>query len=415
MDAIKTIDDIKLENINLAEAYSIDFRAVDLSELDLTNNLDILKNADFSTLTIFPDDSKMPEGFKRADRERLLEMGKYKDFGILELRKEKITGKGIKVAIIDQLLNIYEYPEIKGKIQPDHYFEFGYNDKSISYKSSMHGIAVSSILCGHEIGIAPDVELYYFAADNADHSSPINQKTGLHKSTYQNYIRALDKILEINEDLVSKEEQPIRIVSVSWELSNDDREMANIMKEQLEKMEMAGVSVIDVDIDFSKHPLISGFKRDFNNEKIFVNGFDSSRKYNEFVKKSIESGKLPIFVPMSNRTIALYIKANSQTQEYSYDVSSGTSWTIPYFTGLFALARQVNPEIELEDFYKIAQKTGTDLIDKTDRQLIGKIVQPIKLIKEMEKTIDGIKVEKPNETWVEKITKSDKTCGQNLK
>ena len=161
--------------------------------------MDILKRCDFTTLTIFPEDDKMPVGFKKADREKLLQNGKYKDYGTPELARDGITGKGVKVAIIDQPLNIYEYTEIAAKIKQENYFPIFSDLRFLANeRSSMHGIAVASILCGQELGIAPDIDLYYFAADNLNRNAEIDPKTGMHaRPTYENHIKALDKILQI--------------------------------------------------------------------------------------------------------------------------------------------------------------------------------------------------------------------------
>ena len=82
-------------------------------------------------------------------KDKILEM-----LNIINIRKEGYTGKGIKIAIIDEGINSFkEKMEVSG----------GYNfiDNSDNYNdSSGHGTAIASIIKSKEFGIAANVEIY---------------------------------------------------------------------------------------------------------------------------------------------------------------------------------------------------------------------------------------------------------------
>lgn len=71
-----------------------------------------------------------------------------------------------------------------------------------------------------------------------------------------------------------------------------------------------------------------------------------------------------LFIPSQSRTIASY-KGN---KEYMYDGEGGNSWLVPYYTGILALALQVNPElrnqelIELVDSAAVVNTNGVRII-----------------------------------------------------
>lgn len=412
---IESFDDVKLQNINIVKPLAIDFRYVDLNDFlkkelskiifkrsRLRNMKEIFENCVFSTMTVFPDDKFMPEGFKKADRERRLELGKFKDFMIP--RQYNATGKGVKVAIIDQPLNIYIYPEIAGKIKPENYFVIAHRAME---KTSMHGIVLSSILCGKEIGIAPDVELYYFSIGDwkAD-----DVKRNLNKY----YANALDKILEINRGLQSKGEEPIKIVVASDGLTKrDDRDGWDELERKLKEAENAGVTVLHTALikqmeDAGKKIAFSGFRKGIEGN-IELCPWQYQTKYLEPMKNFMENNNPQVFVPMASRTTPDYRTTNGK-MEFIYDhCMGGLSWTIPYAAGLFAVARQINPNIELEEFYEMAQNSGRDF--KVNGVTVGKIIQPEELVRAI-----NISVGKPNPdrsgTFVERASGAEKGGGR---
>ena len=188
--------------------------------------------------------------------ERLVELGKYKDFN-LSLMKAGYTSRGVKVAIIDQSLNISAYPEIVEKIKPENYFLIGAAKES---NSSMHGVAVSSILCRKELGIAPDVELYYFSYELVPMSE---SKEGI--PIY--YINAFNKILELNKNLQKNRETLIKMVSISDGLIQSKyKKNWNKLREKIKEIDMVGISIIHTTLreweELRDKIFFSGFRRD---------------------------------------------------------------------------------------------------------------------------------------------------------
>jgi serine protease AprX len=125
----------------------------------------------------------------------ILKLGSENGIEIDQIRERGITGKSVKVAIIDQNL-AGDHPEFEGRILE--YIDMGC-DKPPN-EGSMHGPAVLSIIAGQSLGIAPGVEVYYYAFPSW-------------KGDASYATRALLEIIEKNKTLPVGDR--IRIVSVS--------------------------------------------------------------------------------------------------------------------------------------------------------------------------------------------------------
>ena len=85
-----------------------------------------------------------------------------------------------------------------------------------------------------------------------------------------------------------------------------------------------------------------------------------------------------IYVPTNDITVAsLY-----GNKDYMYYIQGGQDTVVPYVSGLYALACQVNPSIDFNDFLDSAKKTAYKLNVKDDNNKSYKImiIQPEKLI-----------------------------------
>src|SRR5262249_33985137 len=122
----------------------------------------------------------------------LLANMKNPGLGVHKLHAQGITGKGVKVAIIDQPL-FQDHPEFAKKI-------VAYHDVGCESETSMHGPAVASLLVGSQCGTAPGARLYYVAAPSWTGDSAFQAK-------------ALDWIVGENAKLSAGDK--IRVVSVS--------------------------------------------------------------------------------------------------------------------------------------------------------------------------------------------------------
>ncbi len=348
----------------------------DASKIDFINIGEKIKFIEFNNKTKFPDTDKLPKNFNPTE---VLENGKNPGLGIKNLHKQGITGKGITIAIIDQLLDT-QHQEYKDNLI--HYENFGYPE---TYKASMHGTAVSSILCGKTTGVvAPDVKLVYFAANQLkgqDGETGIIQNEE-HSVYFSNYAKALRKILEINKTLSAKDK--ISAVSISWGMLSENQEC----KKLIQQLKDSGVFVITTDLYKTYGLDFITIDRKMNSDPDDPNSYDAGFWFNE--NNTFERPNI-LLAPAGGRTTA----GPQGHNNYVYYGTGGMSWSTPYIAGVYALAKQVNKNITPESFWNIALKTGEPLIKNGITQ--GTIIQPEKIIKTLQQELNlKIVLEKRN-------------------
>ena len=334
----------------------------DVSDLDLTVAGDKFPYIRFDNRVVFPGPDKLPAGFNPA---RVLEDGKDPGLGVKELHKRGITGRGIKVAIIDQPLDT-EHIEYKDNLI--HYEQIGHSDTD---EVSAHGPAVASLLCGKTIGVAPDVQLIYFAAQHLkpadDKDEPLRTHSEQERKTYTgNYAKALRKILFMNTALPDGEK--IDAVSISWGRLHENKETAEL----LQKLAESGVMVLTTDAyrTYGETAEFTSIDRQMNtapdDPKSYIPGFWRDYKY-----RAPEQ----ILVPAGGRTTA----GLGGHDNYVYcGINGGMSWSTPYLVGVYALAKQTNPTLTPKRFFELAHQTGAAM--KTGEEQRGLIIQPEKII-----------------------------------
>ena len=344
-----------------------DFRGKDLSEQNFSNvSVDVLITANFDTETIWPGKENLPKDFSP---EKLLEESKNPGLGIKELHEQGINGQGVVVAIIDQKLDI-NHPEYKNSIVG--YTEYyGSENEGIS----MHGPAVASLLVGKDCGVAPGAKLVYKAV-------PAGR-------SFLFEAEALNDIVEKNKTL--PENEKIKIVSCSIGYVEEKPE-PNLDKwiEALKAAKKAGIFVVDVGGN-QVGILFSGGgspknKDDFEDYLSWLYKDEGSEELNEIIsegniggilkklreikkyelinisdidlKRKVEAHinerKKEIIVPSDYRTMASSWHKEGQ---YVYNGRGGMSWSVPYLAGLFALALQVNPNLQREEIAEIIKES----------------------------------------------------------
>jgi serine protease AprX len=200
-----------------------DIRAVD-------NKEGIFKENEYSPddiITFTFNEGTILEGNEKL-QEEIMNNGKNPGLGIRDLHKEGITGKGINVAIIDQNLLLH-HPEFDGKIVE--YYDTGC--EQAADRGSMHAPAVTSILVGNTIGVAPDAKVYFAAAPSWTGDSEF-------------YAKGLYWIIEENKKL--PEGEKIRVVSVSAGPSGDGSPFTknlNMWDEAVLAAQEEGILVLD--------------------------------------------------------------------------------------------------------------------------------------------------------------------------
>ena len=384
----------------------------DASNVDLSNAGEAIKYIRFANDTVFPSNDKMPEGF---NPEQEFQEGLNPGLHVRDLHALGITGKNITVAIIDQPLNT-EHVEIKDNIV--HYESIGYPEY---IEASYHGTAVSSILAGKTLGVAPDAKIVYFAAKNVKNNSakvfaeqsvkeeierylPKDVKyedfiKDLMSGRYptdsdfrklvsnimqqlspelikrieeaqrelfcDNYAAALRKILFMNARL--PENQKISAVSISWGGLFEDKESANLIKQLIDSGVMV-LTTADSHVFNGKKARFTTTDRMMNSDADDIESYDAG--YWKMYKQQPEG---VLLIPSGGRTVAGFYDDN----HYIYcGADAGMSWSTPYLVGVYALAKQVMPTLTPQHFFDVAHLVGASN-DKIGKNII---IQPQKII-----------------------------------
>ncbi|MCG8513647.1 MAG: S8/S53 family peptidase [Halanaerobiales bacterium] len=315
-----------------------------LRDMDLSNKYEVLLTATFDTHTQWPPKDKLPEKF---NPQQIIEIGKDPGLQIRDLHKQGFTGKGVKVAIIDQPL-LLGHEEYKDRLEKYTTIDCEGVDPH------MHGTAIASLLVGKSCGVAPNASLYYWAEPTW-------------KQDYKQRTLALEQIIEYNKDKPLSER--IRVVSVSIGYI-DSFDNLSSWKAKIKEAEANGIIVVHCSHEEDKDFCGIGcdlYKDRNNPENYNICYFVGNNPYLKFLKL--------LYVPIDNRTTADFQGEN----DYTFWSKGGLSWGAPYLAGVIALGLQANPNVEEEDIYKYLKETGTSFNG-------GYIINPkafIQKIKEM--------------------------------
>lgn len=385
----------------------------DASEVDFSNAGEKLPYIRFNSKTKFPTIDKMPDGF---NPEQVLENGKAPGLNIANLHAMGITGKGITVAIIDQPLNT-EHIEIKDNVI--HYELIGYPEH---IEAQFHGTAVSSLLAGKTVGVAPDAKIVYFAAPGTKTKMAIADENfqkvlrqyfpkninfeetikdvldGRHQTDeefrhkinqiiailppdikeqafsvktemdFTHRAKALRKILFMNARL--PQDKKISAVSISWGMLGTDPESTKLINQLIK----SGVMVLTTDSVrfYGNKAAFMTIDRKMNSEPNDIKSYDAG-----FWKTNKDKFHENLLIPAGGRTIA----GNSDNNDFIYcGADSGMSWSTPYLTGVYALAKQIAPNLTPHHFFEIAQQTAVSNGQTGD----NKIIQPQRIIQHLQ-------------------------------
>ena len=279
------------------------FSFADLSQVKFDENIseDALKRVAFSTDTVFPKNSVL------QINDKMFEI----DPEIRLLHENGITGDGINVAVIDYGFKII-HNELKDNLVS--YINFG------KTQNHFHGTVVSSKFIGKKIGIAPGAKLYFYE------SRFVNQ--------IEEVIKSLEDIYEKN-----KNGESIRIVSISASLHRQSEKFDEIV----ERLKTQNCYVIDSTL----------FGKDFT--CINQDSITGEYYYSKWQEEHVDGFKKKIAIASGGKMIPL----NNTKDGYVYCGESSYSWCIPMFSGLFALALQINPDLTLDEFVDIAKNNKT--------------------------------------------------------
>jgi hypothetical protein len=345
---------------NSTKPFQVDLRSRDLTGLDLTGRLEDLLHADFDDRTKWP--TQMPQGY---DHQQIMELGKNPGLGIRELHKQGITGRGVGIAICDQPL-LVDHQEYKDRLRL-------YEEINIraGMEAQMHGPAVASIAVGKTVGVAPEADLYYIGEWNGDFND-----TGF-TWNFEYLARAVQRILEINEQLPA--ERKIRVISISvgWDRSQKGYQQ---ITEAANKAKAAGMLVICSSVEEVHGFAFHGLGRSALANPDDVNSYEPGSWWAKafYQGKPFANQSNRLLVPMDARTTASPTGAN----EYVFYAQGGWSWSIPYIAGVYALAAQVEPSVTPDRFWALALRTGRtiDLHRGGKEYRLGRILDPAGLV-----------------------------------
>ena len=274
----------------------------------------------FNSETCFPD-------AVRDMADRVMQDGKKHILGDTSL-----TGKGIKVAVIDRPIN-KDHIEFRDRIE---YVNVAPDHPDNEY-ADFHGMVCASFLSGSSCGVAPGSELVYFAIPN---------ETNDLKRYYSHQLSALEKIVRYNETSPS----PIRVVSLSAPFLPEQKEARDALADKLEKTRCA---LIDATV-FGRSFQGIDFERFSPDPSFVLNGWQTENYENNKDRPGFTDYFSSLcFVPSTRRTSA----ANDTNDSYiHWSKTVSESWTIPHVAGVYALCLQKCTDLRFEVFIAKCKK-----------------------------------------------------------
>jgi hypothetical protein len=342
----------------------VDLRGRDLSKLDLRHSAQDLMYTEFDSRTVWPARDKMPSDF---DPQRIMELGKNPGLGVRRLHEEGITGRGVRIAILDQPL-LVDHQEYADRLRL--YEEIHAQD---GQEPASHGCMAASIAVGKTVGVAPEAELFFVTPYEVGREEGDTPTLGF-------LAQGIQRILEINEQL--PQDGKIRVISISNGWTRSD-EGYDLIMEAVQKARAAGMLVVctavelvhdgcDYDV-LGRSPLA--------NPDVFESYEPALYAAESFWATHDSPSEGTFFVPVDSRTTA----SDEGIDEYVFDRGGGSSKAPPYIAGVYALAIQVDPGITPGRFWALAARTGRtiELQRKGKRRLLGPIIDPVRLIRQV--------------------------------
>ncbi len=373
-----------------------DVRGYDISKMNLTKE---------QLLNCTIDKSTVLSAEQRQIIQEHTEKMKDPGLGVRNLHVQGITGKGVKIAIIDQPLGMHkEYADNVVHHESINCEEMGWTN------ASLHGAAVTSIAVGNEVGVAPDADLVYFSAVNAtkDKAAVAKQEANLRaklaagvdnsglEAWYNNqlarieengevlsnlsYAQAIEKVLDMNKELPDGEKIPV--ISISWGFERDGHGWDKL-QEVLQRAKDEGVFVVSTSLDQTHGFDTCGANRDPQLDPNNPESYEAGAFWKENSGGNAEENDKLLLFPMDHRTTADFLDDSSFRYEGN---DGGMSWSTPYIAATYVLAKQVNPDITPEEFWEKALETSDACNNNDGGAYVGRLINP-------ERLIEAVKVE----------------------
>jgi hypothetical protein len=344
------------------DIWQMDMRGNDLSNLDLRNSLRDLLYCAFDDKTKWPAAQMLPASF---DPSVIEDLGKNPGLGVRQLHAAGMTGKGIGIGIIDQVL-LVNHVEYSDRLQL--YEEF----QNESSSAAMHSSAVASIAAGKSVGVAPEADLYFIATSFGDYSNPVQGQVA-----FSNAAIALWRLLNVNDQLPP--EKKIRVISMSigWNESDEGyQEIHAVCQAAKARGILVVSSSIEQEFGLKFHALGRNPLADPDSFDSYVPGMFWANDFYANPENSFYANRL--LVPMDSRCTA----SPTGNNDYVFYREGGVSWSIPYIAGMYALCAQVKPSITPDLFWSKALSTGRyiNLLHNGQTIRFGPILDPAALI-----------------------------------
>jgi hypothetical protein len=320
-----------------ARHFQVDLRGYDLTGLDLSGELNRLLDADYDSVTRWPE--LLPAGFNRAE---LMALGRDPGLGVRRLHEHGMDGGGVSIGIIDQPLLI-EHVEYADRLRM--YEEI---HSPVDAPAQMHGPAVASIAVGRTVGVAPGAELYYIAEQHG-----IFRSGGGFDWDFRPLARSIDRLLEVNARLPVDRRIRVISISVGWSPSQKGYEEAMAA---VRRADAAGVFVISTAIEATHGLAFHGLGRPVMADP---NAFEDHETGSWWTgtfwggQRRFTPGKR-LLVPMDSRCVA----SPTGADHYVFYRNGGWSWSVPWIAGLYAIGCQVDPGLTPQVFWAKALETG---------------------------------------------------------
>ena len=355
--------------------FQVDLRAKDLSSMNLQNNPPDLAWATFDDATRWPAAGQMPAPAD-FDPTRIIAMGRNPGLGLRALHAQGITGRGVGIAIIDQILPT-DHPEYVDRLRlyeeaSDVFWPFN--------SAEMHGAAVSSYAVGRTIGVAPEADLYFIATHFGGMSlralwQRFVVKSKVSPADFHLLARCVRRVLRINSQLPPGRKIRVLAMAIGW--NREHRGYDDITAATAEAR-AAGLLVICSSVEAVHGFKFHGLGRAPLADPDAFTSYGPGQWWEARFAQDPTAINGRLLVPMDSRTAA----GPNQNTSYVFYRQGGWSWSIPYIAGAYALAAQVKPAITPDEFWRIALATGRtiDLQQEGRTVPFGPILDPAALM-----------------------------------
>lgn len=321
----------------------------------------------------FDSDTKFPKNLQEQ-AQKLLENSKSIMQEIQELQEAGITGKGVNIAIIDTPFDSSQFGDNLSYYQID------------GITKENHGITVTSVISQ----IVPESQIIFFGDDKKSKTRNVDAekliKSVIGDERLKADVLSISSPVEIDKELLSENCEVINSSKFnSGEIGfryglrrnmhgNEVIEPADCQSEgkhkqvierqvvnELRKMGIEVESINESNIELIINKLLDfGISENDQRLQLVKKLSKSPEEYNlQSIRddktttpgKSIKNADL-VCIPSAGITV----KQNDG--KFKYIGTNSTSFSIPVVTGLFAMARQVNAEITLEQFSEICRQTA---------------------------------------------------------